>query len=83
MLEWHPYTLSSGAHETDGEVHIKGLGDHTQQLIDRAQNKHRMWIRIDGPYGQLSLNYKRYPIVCLVGGGVGVRKIQKHWLFKF
>jgi len=30
-----------------------------------------MWVRIDGPYGNLRLNYRRYPVLLLVGGGIG------------
>jgi len=72
LLEWHPYTLSSGPNEDTAEVHIKGLGDHTKQFIEKAANKDQMYVRIEGPYGKFNLNYKRYPSVILVGGGVGI-----------
>jgi len=72
MLEWHPYTLSNGPHDDYLEVHIKSLGDHTQELLEYASNNKALWVRVDGPYGRFSLNHKRYPVVVLVGGGVGI-----------
>ena len=44
---------------------MKGLGDHTNELVDRAMKEETLWIRVDGPYGKISLNYKRYPVVFL------------------
>jgi len=72
LLEWHPFTISSGPDERTGEVHIKGLGDHTNKLIDKASKAQSIWCRIDGPYGKFTLNYKRYPVILTVGGGVGI-----------
>lgn len=84
LLEWHPYTLSSGPDEDTCEVHIKRLGDHTGKLIDQA--KGRMWVRVDGPYGHLSLNLTRFYTCVLVCGGVGVTPmlaiLKKLYLYK-
>jgi hypothetical protein len=84
-FEWHPYTLSSGPNDVMAEVHIKSLGDHTGKLLEKVKaieasgsgsgsggKAPKLWMRVDGPYGHLSLNYKRYRTVVLVGGGVGV-----------
>ncbi len=35
-------------------------------------NKKSLWIRVDGPYGDLNMNYRRYPVLLLVSGGIGV-----------
>jgi hypothetical protein len=34
-----------------------------------------MWIRADGPYGEVSIDYRRYPALLLACGGVGVTPI--------
>jgi hypothetical protein len=52
LLEWHPFTLSSGPEEPTCEVMIKGLGDHTKKLVQASGTKGKLWIRVDGPYGK-------------------------------
>jgi len=71
LLEWHLFSVSSGPEERTFEFLIKGLGDHTGKLISAASRKENMWVRIDGPYGNMRLNYRRYPVLLLVGGGIG------------
>jgi len=71
LLEWHPFSVSSGPDERILEFHIKGLGDHTQKLIAAAMKKEQMWVRTDGPYVNLKLNYRRCPVLILVAGGIG------------
>ena len=73
-MEWHPYTLSSSPHEDYLEVHIKGLGDHTNKLVAKAQSGAtlRPYLRVDGPFGRPSLNYRRYETLILVAGGIGI-----------
>jgi len=75
MLEWHPYSVSSSPDERTLEIHIRGLGDHTNYLVDKAKNKETLWLRVDGPYGDLNMNYRRYPILLLVSGGIGVTPV--------
>ncbi len=73
LLEWHPFTLSSSPGEPYCEVHIKSLGDHTEGLVAVARDETKsLLVRSDGPYGVLSLDYTRYPVLMLFGGGVGV-----------
>jgi len=72
FFEWHPFSVSSGPDEITGEIHIKGLGDHTNKLVDFCDSKRRLWMRVDGPYGGHSINYRRYPNLMLVAGGVGI-----------
>lgn len=52
------------------------LGDHTKKIVEysekcAAENKQAL-IRSDGPYGDLSFNYRRYGSLVLVGGGIGI-----------
>jgi len=74
--EWHPFTLSSGPNQDYLEVHVKALGDFTTQVLAAGQSMSSMKqlpkIRVDGPYGRIAFNYKRYESIVLVGGGVGV-----------
>ena len=35
-----------------------------------------MYIRVDGPYGNLNFNYRRFPAVILVAGGIGVTPVM-------
>eukprot|EP00656_Telonema_subtile_P056721 TRINITY_DN913_c0_g1_i3.p1 TRINITY_DN913_c0_g1~~TRINITY_DN913_c0_g1_i3.p1 ORF type:complete len:297 (-),score=67.68 TRINITY_DN913_c0_g1_i3:244-1134(-) len=35
--EWHPFTLTSAPHENFMEVHIRGLGDWTEELCNRFE----------------------------------------------
>jgi predicted ferric reductase len=74
-LEWHPFSISSGPDEKTVEIHIKGLGDHTNRVVAAAQQKASMWVRTDGPYGNLKLNYRRYPVCFLAAGGIGVTPV--------
>jgi len=74
-LEWHPFSVSSGPDETTVEIHIKALGDHTRKLVDFARSSTQMWIRSDGPYGNIKLNYRRFPYIVLAAGGIGVTPV--------
>jgi len=77
FLEFHPFSVSSGPDEEFLEVHIKSLGDHTKKLVELAQSgTTELWVRTDGPYGNYKLNYRRYPVVVLVCGGIGVTPIM-------
>jgi len=71
FLEWHPFSISSGPDEQTAEIHVKGLGNHTSNLIEKAKAKQMLWIRVDGPYGRQRINYRRFPTLLLIGGGIG------------
>jgi len=70
--EWHPYTLASSPLETHYEVDIKKLGDHTGKLLKSFQAGARPQVRIDGPYGRVIINPRRYRSLVFVCGGIGV-----------
>ena len=79
LFEWHPFSVSSGPHEDEIELHIRALGDHTRKIVALAKtcaaSGHAPWIRADGPYGLLDFNYRRYHVLLLVGGGIGITPI--------
>jgi len=78
-LEWHPFSVSSGPREDAVELHIRDLGDHTHEIVALAEKRAKTdiptYIRSDGPYGLHDFNFRRYPVVMLVGGGVGITPV--------
>lgn len=79
LHEWHPFSVSSGPWESHLELHIRALGDHTRDIVDLSKRcaavGRQVWIRSDGPYGVHNFNYRRYGVLVLVGGGVGVTPV--------
>ena len=55
------------------------LGNHTKRIADYsekcASENRQALIRVDGPYGNLTFNYRRYGSLVLVGGGIGITPI--------
>eukprot|EP00462_Mataza_sp_D1_P027126 CAMPEP_0175176190 /NCGR_PEP_ID=MMETSP0087-20121206/33659_1 /TAXON_ID=136419 /ORGANISM="Unknown Unknown, Strain D1" /LENGTH=1777 /DNA_ID=CAMNT_0016467961 /DNA_START=123 /DNA_END=5458 /DNA_ORIENTATION=+ len=81
LTEWHPFSVSSGPRELDLELHIRKLGDHTSLVCALAQECERTgrplpYIRADGPYGVHDFNFRRYPVLLLAGGGVGITPVM-------
>eukprot|EP00808_Paulinella_micropora_P007076 g65712.t1 len=89
LSEWHPFSCSSSPRDHYVHLNIRGLGDYTQKVVDLAKRTTALAARsrqsgeplnlplicIDGPYGNLGFNLRRYPVLLLVGGGVGVTPI--------
>ena len=88
MIEWHPFSISSCPDDQEVEINIKcnklvmyyikciGNGNFTNKLYARAKDINReIDIKVDGPYGTLNLNYRRYPVIVLVAGGIGITPI--------
>jgi len=82
LTEWHPYSISSSPREIDVEFHIRDLGDHTHAvcaLAAKAENSGGKeplpWVRIDGPYGVHDFNFRSFPSIMMVGGGVGITPV--------
>lgn len=79
LTEWHPFSVSSGPNDDYIEVHIRALGDHTRKIVEHAtqcaETEKSTLVRSDGPYGYLDFNYRRYGVLMLVGGGIGITPI--------
>ena len=80
LTEWHPYSISSGPDDDFVDIHIRNLGDQTKKIVAFSkccakENLHA-WVRVDGPYGHLGFNYRRYGTLLLVGGGIGITPIM-------
>jgi len=83
-VEWHPFTLTSAPHENFIEVHFRNVGDWTQkahtyikdQIVKDEKKKQRrqekLVVKVEGPIGASSQGFSDYPIVVLVGAGIGV-----------
>lgn len=68
--------MSSGPREKTVELHIRGLGDHTNKLVALSKKNSYCYVRMDGPYGNHKLSYRRYPVLLLAGGGVGITPVM-------
>jgi predicted ferric reductase len=79
LHEWHPFSVTSGPQEDFVELHIRALGDHTEKIVTLAKicaaDGRLPMIRRDGPYGSLQFDYRRYGVLMLVAGGVGITPI--------
>lgn len=82
-LTWHPISFSSSESVQDvgdthkASFHMKCLGGFTKQLYAGAQEgneygKAKLKLRVDGPYGKVSIDFIRYRTVVLIGSGIGV-----------
>ncbi|KAL7502826.1 hypothetical protein ACHAXN_001326, partial [Cyclotella atomus] len=79
LTEWHPFSVASGPSEGCVDLYIRALGNHTKKIVDYAEacgaEDKQTLIRCDGPYGDLSFNYRRFGNLLLVGGGIGITPI--------
>eukprot|EP00804_Cyclotella_cryptica_P026232 CCRYP_009796-RC/>CCRYP_009796-RC protein AED:0.05 eAED:0.05 QI:1240/1/1/1/0.85/0.75/8/145/833 len=79
LHEWHPFSVASAPNDAYVDLYIRALGNHTKKIVEysevcAAENKPAL-IRCDGPYGDLSFNYRRYGNLLLVAGGIGITPI--------
>ncbi|PRP81419.1 ferric reductase-like transmembrane protein [Planoprotostelium fungivorum] len=75
LFQWHPFSLTSSSDSVDGEIHVRSLGGFTQDLVAAARSNPKMMIRVDGPYGYLNANLRRYPVIILFAGGIGITPV--------
>eukprot|EP00041_Stephanoeca_diplocostata_P006252 m.78999 g.78999 ORF g.78999 m.78999 type:complete len:290 (-) comp16261_c0_seq2:420-1289(-) len=79
LTEWHPFSVASGPREDFVELYIRDLGDHTKRIVALSKRcamiGRQTWIRADGPYGVHDFNYRRYEVLVLAGGGVGITPV--------
>jgi NAD(P)H-flavin reductase len=81
LLAWHPFSYSSAPSAKDkgihyASIHVKTQGGFTQALYAKSQRNNQstspLKLRIDGPYGKPSLDFKAHRTVLLVAGGIGI-----------
>uniref|UniRef100_H3A6K7 NADPH oxidase 2 n=1 Tax=Latimeria chalumnae TaxID=7897 RepID=H3A6K7_LATCH len=79
-LEWHPFTLTSAPEEDHFSIHVRIVGDWTQELFEMCGGERKelleAWklpkVAVDGPFGTASEDVFCYEAVMLVGAGIGV-----------
>jgi predicted ferric reductase len=78
LFEWHPISISSSPFQHDVTLHIRTRGSWTKRLYALSKKKNRVPVLIEGPYGSLNvdLTSKRYSMVMLISGGIGVTPMQ-------
>jgi predicted ferric reductase len=68
--EEHPFTIASNAHKPrELEFTIRHVGDFTRTI---AQLKPGASVRVDGPYGDFTVDNRETRGLLLIAGGVGV-----------
>ncbi|KAM8753018.1 NADPH oxidase 1 [Rhynchonycteris naso] len=87
-LEWHPFTLTSAPEEDFFSIHIRAVGDWTENLIKAFEQQRSPIprIEVDGPFGTVSEDVFQYEVAILVGAGIGVTpfaSILKSIWYKF
>jgi len=77
FFEWHPFSVSSAPKSDEVEINIRQIGNYTNGLYEFAtQNAgQQVYIRTEGPYGDLNLNYRRFPFMLLYAGGIGITPV--------
>jgi len=85
--EWHPFTISSSPEEDFVSVHVRIVGDWTDELWKLLNPSRRLGViqedlltspdggpifKIDGPYGAASEHVFDFKTVILIAGGIGV-----------
>jgi len=85
LMQWHPFTICSGAEDETVDFLIAGVGDWTQELARRAlavtaeteliASERRAClpkVRIDGPYAAPTVSALSQGVLVAVGAGVGI-----------
>jgi len=86
--EWHPFTISSAPQEEYVSNHVRIVGDWTGKLYQQLNPEKKALgvvqenvryasngspiLRVDGPFGAASEDVFKYPVVVLIGAGIGV-----------
>jgi NADPH oxidase len=72
FLEYHPLCMSSAPHEDTVTLHLRASESWTKKVYELAGETPTTDIRMEGPYGSLSVDLEYpYDTVLLVAGGIG------------
>uniref|UniRef100_A0A8C5W7T8 NADPH oxidase 3 n=1 Tax=Leptobrachium leishanense TaxID=445787 RepID=A0A8C5W7T8_9ANUR len=78
QFEWHPFTLTSSPEEEHFSVHVRAVGDWTEDLYkacgaDKKLNVcYHCRLAVDGPYGSATTNVFQYEVSVCIAAGIGV-----------
>ena len=89
-VEWHPFTLTSAPHEDHLEFALQAVGDWTDSAkdlfgdasLEPSADSYPI-IKVEGPIGASSQDFGKFPIIVLIGAGIGVTpmfSVVKHLL---
>ncbi|XP_024528096.1 respiratory burst oxidase homolog protein A [Selaginella moellendorffii] len=85
-FEWHPFSITSAPGDEHLSVHVRSLGDWTEEIMrtfakeieaqgedsgDEGALRRFPKLYIDGPYGAAAQDYRKYDVMLLVGLGIG------------
>lgn len=81
-FQWHPFSISSAPSESTTRdtiitLAIRDMGRDTwthnvAKLLEETLLPENIKVRLDGPYGKLSIDLYNYPILVLIAGGIGI-----------
>ncbi|XP_072023484.1 NADPH oxidase 2-like [Amphiura filiformis] len=79
-VQWHPFTLTSCPEEDHFSVHIRTVGDWTNDLAKAmgsnkaspVEPENLPRVAVDGPLGTASIDIFKYQAAICVGAGIGV-----------
>ena len=87
LLQWHPFSVSSvpepaaGGQGSTFSVHMLDMGKSTftnaacNLIASSAYANQPIQVRLDGPFGNLSIPHTDYPTLVFVAGGIGFTPI--------
>ena len=87
LLQWHPFSVSSvpepavGGSGSTFTVHMLDMGKSTftnaacDLIASSAYANQPVQVRLDGPFGNLSIPHTDYPTLVFVAGGIGFTPI--------
>jgi len=68
--QWHPVSLGSAPNDAYFSFYFKDIGSWSRSL--KALHGSSPEVKIDGPYGSLSLDHTNYDVIVMCAGGIGV-----------
>jgi len=77
LYEWYPCMIASAPSEKQLEFHIATQSNWSNALAAKARESRSqsLIMRLDGPYGNLKLNFRKSPLLFLVGNSTGISPI--------
>eukprot|EP00026_Physarum_polycephalum_P006583 Phypoly_transcript_06631.p1 GENE.Phypoly_transcript_06631~~Phypoly_transcript_06631.p1 ORF type:complete len:308 (+),score=16.03 Phypoly_transcript_06631:755-1678(+) len=82
FLQWHPFSITSAPSESESQetiisLAIRDMGGQSwthqlHKLMEETLLPDRIKVRLDGPYGRMSIDLFNYPVLVLIAGGIGI-----------
>jgi predicted ferric reductase len=78
-LQWHPFSISSSPKQKIVTLHVRRVGNWSNDLYNLAKENAEVEILMEGPYGSVGVDVNhplKYKRVMLFSGGIGVTPMQ-------